>query len=57
MLRAIIYKCKKLGKVVDLSKNDQPTKIPPWALQRLIQEVANKIKINIIQFNKNVICP
>ncbi len=38
-VRAIIYKWRKLGTVVNLPRSGRPTKITPRAQRRLIQEV------------------
>ena len=37
-VRAIIYKWRKLGTVVNLPRSGRPTKIPPRAHQQIIQE-------------------
>ncbi len=38
-VRPIIHKFRKLGTVVNLPRSGRPTKIPPRAQRRLIQEV------------------
>ncbi len=43
-LRAIIYKLRKLGTVVNLLRSGWPTKITPRAKWRLIQEVIKELR-------------